>query len=175
MCNLFCLQILEDPEIVTLNYDELIQKNKNLELEVQNLGISNQNLQVQLESSNKRNLALQNYLVSVDERVPETLYIDKVIVHKKKEMIVKINKVLVASRKEGGRLYRGGIFLTKKQCAVLDKTNSDSEFINNLLVCLFGREILKSHSLTGRRSNRTKGLPKPALDKERINLLYGIK
>lgn len=70
--------MLEEPEIITLNYDELIQKNKDLALEVQNLGVNNQNLQVALESSNKRNLALQNYLVSVDERVPETLYIDKV-------------------------------------------------------------------------------------------------
>lgn len=70
--------ILEGAEIIILNYDELVLKNSELSLENQKLSASNQALKEELKCAKKRNLALQNHLVAMDERVPETLYIEKV-------------------------------------------------------------------------------------------------
>lgn len=69
---------LEEPEIITFTYDELLQKNEELSLENQNLHVSNQALKDELDCTKKRNLALQNHLVAINERVPETLYTEKV-------------------------------------------------------------------------------------------------
>lgn len=71
-------------------------------------------------------------------------------------------------------MYKGDVFLSKDQCLVLDKSKSDNVYLNNLLTCIFGRDTLKEHSLTGRPSNRTKEPPRPALDKKRVKLIYGM-
>lgn len=76
---------LEEATIITLNFDELKNKNNDLILEIEELKKElmeskneNNSLQIELESANKRNRLLQNILVEVDERVPETLFVEKV-------------------------------------------------------------------------------------------------
>lgn len=54
-----------------MNYDEL--KNENQELKK-----DNEKLTKDLESANRRNLLLQNYLVAADERIGQTVFIEKV-------------------------------------------------------------------------------------------------
>lgn len=76
--------------------------------------------------------------------------------------------------KDGGRLYRGGVFLNKNKCSVLDKSNSDREYLNNLTAAIFGREVLKTHSISGTPSNNTKGPAKNKLDSELVELIYGM-
>lgn len=60
-----------------------------------------------------------------------------------------------------------------KQCMVLDKSKDDREYLNNLTMAIFGREVLKTHSVTGRPSNKTKGSAKLKLDKNLVELVYG--
>lgn len=62
-----------------------------------------------------------------------------------------------------------------KQCLVLDKSKNDRDYLNNLTKAIFGTEILKSHSLTGKPSNKTKGSGKLKLDKDLVKLIYGSK
>lgn len=76
--------------------------------------------------------------------------------------------------KDGGRLYRDGVFLTKIPCYVLDKAKTDREFLNNLLVCVFGKAILTTHSITGKPCNKTKTPGKLKLSEENLKLVNGI-
>lgn len=150
---------IDGRNIVTMNYDE--QKKDNLELKKANLELNKDNVELKkdneklkedLESANRRNMLLQNYLVAIDERIGQTIFIEKV--HKNR--IYSQHKSIVTF-KDGGRLYRGGVFLNENQCAVLDKSKSDNEFLNNLVSAIFGRKVLETSSITGVPSNRMKG------------------
>lgn len=78
--------------IIVLNFDEIAKQNNDLivELNVQkgqvndlkaeneNIKVENIKLKADLQNADKRNLLLQNYLVEANERVPETLFMEKV-------------------------------------------------------------------------------------------------
>lgn len=60
----------------------------------------------------------------------------------------------------------------------MDKAKTDSEYINNLLICIFGRDVLRTHTLSGKRSKKKKEVngtsqPPQALDKNRLTVIYG--
>lgn len=63
--------MIDGRNVVTINFDEL--KNENQELKREN-----ENLKKDLEISNRRNILLQDYLVAADERLGQTLFIEKV-------------------------------------------------------------------------------------------------
>lgn len=60
-----------------------------------------------------------------------------------------------------------------KQCLVLDKSKNDRDYLNNLTTAIFGKDILKTHSVTERPSNKTKGIAKKMLDQNLLQLIYG--
>lgn len=78
--------------IIVLNFDEITTQNNDLivELNVQKgqvndlkaenekVKVENIKLKADLQNADKRNLLLQNYLVEANERVPETLFMEKV-------------------------------------------------------------------------------------------------
>lgn len=143
----------------------------------------------ELENANKRNLLLQNYLVAADERIGQTIFIEKVHANR-----INSHHKSLKTFKDEGRIYRGGVFLNENQCAVLDTAKSDREFLNNLSTAIFGRKVLKTSSITGVPSNRMKGKNaaesacatsdsasnenskrKSKLDPDLLQLTYGIK
>lgn len=63
--------MVDGQNVVTFNCDELTKENQELKQE-------NNKLKQELENANKRNLLLQNYLVAADERLGQTLFIEKV-------------------------------------------------------------------------------------------------
>lgn len=69
---------LDETNIIVLNFDELTSKYDDATAEVIKLKSENENLQTELSKANRRNKLLQDYLVAVDERVPEILFVEKV-------------------------------------------------------------------------------------------------
>lgn len=56
---------------------------------------------------------------------------------------------------------------------LLDATENPRDYLNNLLVILFGREVLKKSCVTGQMSNRFKDKDrKPPLDPVKLQLIY---
>lgn len=64
--------------IVVLNFDELSTKYSDALEEIKKLKSENESLKGDLSKANRRNILLQDYLVEVDERVPELLFVEKV-------------------------------------------------------------------------------------------------
>lgn len=50
---------------------------------------------------------------------------------------------------------------------------STSMFVKNIAVSVFGTEYLKSHSVKGKSSNKTKSIPRPAIDSTRALAIKG--
>lgn len=72
-----------------------------------------------------------------------------------------------------GRYYEGNIFIKTKDCRLLDATENPRDYLNNLLVILFGRETLKKSCVTGQMSNRFRDKDrKPPLDPVKLQLIY---
>lgn len=63
---------------LSLEVNDLKKQNEELNATVNQLKTEKENMHLEITNVNKRNVALQNYLVAMDERVPETLFIDKV-------------------------------------------------------------------------------------------------
>lgn len=56
---------------------------------------------------------------------------------------------------------------------LLDATENPREYLNHLLMSLFGREVLKKSSVTGEKSNRFRDKDeKPPLDPVKLQLIY---
>lgn len=68
-------------------------------------------------------------------------------------------------------MYEGNIFLSQKQCAVLDTTNDSSKFLAHLISCFFSQDTLRKSSVTGEKRKKDVEA-KPGLDPIRRNLLY---
>ncbi len=69
---------LGEPNIIVLDFDELTAKYNDAIAEAMRLKSENESLRTDLSKSDRRNKLLQDYLVAVDERVPEILFVDKV-------------------------------------------------------------------------------------------------
>ncbi len=66
------------------------------------------------------------------------------------------------------------IVLTKGQHAVLRSKINAKEFVYALMSMLWTREVLSTHSITGKASNAFKGRDaKPPLDQEKLKNLCG--
>lgn len=56
---------------------------------------------------------------------------------------------------------------------LLDATENPRDYLNHLLIILFGREVLKKSSVTGQMSNRFRDkFGKPPLDPVKLQLIY---
>lgn len=55
----------------------------------------------------------------------------------------------------------------------MEKSSNDREYLNSLTLAIFGREVLKTHSISGTPSNNTKGPAKLKLNPELMKLIYG--
>lgn len=64
--------------IIVLNFDELTTKYNDAISEKIKFKSENETLKTELSKANRRNKLLQDYLVDVDERVPEILFVEKV-------------------------------------------------------------------------------------------------
>ncbi len=72
-----------------------------------------------------------------------------------------------------GRYYDGNIFIKTADCHLLDATEHPREFVNHLLIVLFGKEVLKKSCVTGQMSNRFRDKDrKPPLDPVKLQLIY---
>lgn len=69
---------LDGTNIIVLNFDELTSKYDDATSEIIKLKSENEILQTELTKANRRNKLLQDYLVAVDERVLEILFVEKV-------------------------------------------------------------------------------------------------
>lgn len=82
---------------------------------------------------------------------------------------------------DGGRRYSDNtkgtetVFLNSVQCKILDSIDEPRAYVNNLVLAVFGADMLKKSSVTGRPSNRTKGPSKPALNPTKLKFIYGIR
>ena len=69
---------------------------------------------------------------------------------------------------------KANIVLTKGQHAVLRSKINAKEFVYALMSMLWTREVLSTHSITGKASNAFKGRDaKPPLDQEKVKNLCG--
>ena len=67
-----------------------------------------------------------------------------------------------------------GISISKAQKKMLDTCGDAKSYTYSIMEMLWSREVLASHSLTGRASNAHKDKePKPCLDVTKINALCG--
>lgn len=67
-----------------------------------------------------------------------------------------------------------GVSVTKTQARILQGKPNAKEFIYCIMSTLWTREVLFSHSITGKTSNAYKEKdPKPQLDAEKVNSICG--
>ncbi|XP_037035565.1 longitudinals lacking protein, isoforms H/M/V isoform X10 [Bradysia coprophila] len=128
------------------NYKDLRDK---FEIMIQ----ENASLKFELHGLMERNLALQKAFSNTGKDVPIVNYVEN----------------------EYGRYYDGNIFIKKQDCVQLDATEHPREYINHLLVILFGRDVLKRSCVTGQMSNRFRDKDrKPPLDPIKLQLIYKL-
>lgn len=132
----------------------------------------NASLKFELQGLMDRNLALQNAFSHTSKEVPVVNFVENVNLnfptpfHHSAFFIPQIVQ-------EYGRYYDGNIFIKKQDCVQLDATEHTREYINHLLVVLFGRDVLKRSCVTGQMSNRFRDKDrKPPLDPVKLQLIY---
>ena len=71
-------------------------------------------------------------------------------------------------------MYVGNVFISTSQWNLLNSIKDPTAFLNDLVIVIFGKEVLKTSRVTGNISNRNKGEAKKPLDKTKLSLVYDL-
>lgn len=135
----------------------------------------NASLKFKLQGLMNKNLALQKTFTHTGKEAPVVNYVENVNLIFILSIFVRYfhSAFSIIVHQEYGRYYDGNIFIKKEDCIQLDATEHPREYINHLLVILFGRDVLKRSCVTGQMSNRFRDKDrKPPLDPIKLQLIY---